>query len=213
MFGDETPHPAMNTRGLRMNDSIGHAIGVGVLFVVLSTEGQAVTLEIDASNSFVRTSMGSESDGIDTPLSGQIDASLTPAQPDHISGPLPSLIQLTNISVPTTLGDRNWAFPSFPGIIDSNGLFSGSSNPCAMFFGGGFCLSQGNFASYAGTFDGVNLSIDGGFGGLTKPEPGRFFYQFHISAKAVPELPSRVMLSLALAGLIGRLARPRGRVA
>lgn len=196
-----------------MNDSIGHSIWVGVLFAVLSTEGQAVTLEIDASKSFVRTSMGSQSDEIDTPLSGQLDASLTPARPDYISGPLPSFIHLTNISVPTTLGDRDWTFPSFPGVIDSNGLFSGSSNPCAMFFAGGFCLSQGNFASYVGTFDGVNLSVDGGFGGLAKPAPGMFFYQFHISARAVPELPSRVMLSLALAGLIGRLARPRVRVA
>lgn len=66
------------------------------------------------------------------------------------------------------------------------GDFFGSNDPCFGLSWPGTCMSQGNFDSFEGNFDGINLNMTGSDvqGGIIEP-----FYYYIINATKIPSRP------------------------
>lgn len=175
----------------------------------------AATMQIDPARSIVHTTnwsnwqfnlMGPPDDDVDIAISGNFDLTIKPGVVNVFTNDLsPNRIQFTNINVPTNGPDgRSWEFPSFEGFFDqySTSSFAGSEDPCFSFsyYDNGSCYSAGNFGSYTGTYDGVNLVLTGAKNPNFSTGANGFF--FTIVATPVPLQASIWLFGSGLLGLV-----------
>lgn len=183
------------------------------LLAGVSTSAQATLFQIDISQSHVTHSNSglifcdpnfncSQPQPQTFSLSGILDVSVRRESFGVSFFPTITTIELNLIDLrPVSLNlggaeSLGFAFPGFPGTLTGQS-FSGSGNPCSLFFmQGSTCMSMGPFGGFGGTYDGSTLTLDG-------DEPNGYFenftYRIVANALTVPE-PGTLALT-ALAGL------------
>ncbi len=153
------------------------AAALVLLIMLAARNGFGDILTLDPSQSIVHTTNWANAtweiepppDAIDIPIHGSFNLTITPGGTDPITGVIyPDRIQFSNIDVgPLSFSGRTWEFPSFLGFYgefySAANDVEGSEDPCFGwgFYNSGFCLSQGNFGTYGGSYDHGTLLLTG----------------------------------------------------
>ena len=189
-----------------------------------TTSAHAITLTIDPGQSWVTYTPGGFS-------FGGPDGGLTPSAPQTfaLSGRFDVAQETVPITLsfdPLTIVDREqirfeaievdsggaatagFAFPTYFAVLTGQ-AFAASEDPCTWFPPTGSCTSTGFFGSYAGSFDGTTLSMNGTDYAGDFFSSSRFDFTVVAQVATVPEPGTLACLAIGAFGL-GAARRRRG---
>ena len=187
-----------------------------------ATSAHAITLAIDPSQSSVTYTPGGFS-------FGGPDGGSTSSEPQIFA--LSGRFDLKQETVPITLsfdpltvvdreqirfeavavnsgGAAGFAFPTYFAVLTGQ-AFAASEDPCTWFPSTGSCTSTGFFGSYAGSFDGTTLSMNGTDYAGDFFSSSRFDFTVVAQVATVPEPGTLACLAIGAFGL-GAARRRRG---